>query len=202
MQRSKHLSSLVAVILAILLLHLSAFADEQKKKAIIGDGWKLELTDALLTKEIGNVVVGGLHALPDKSILILYFNVKYINEARKIESIEKIVEKNAVILDAITGKPVTCPSFEKIESSFSTERGKGTDSETRYTLSPSIGTATKKGQVTRVFYTVCVNEKNKNLLFVIPNVGKIELETLIQERESLWQGPRPDSPLYPEKAKD
>jgi len=202
MKNRKYSFLLALVILASLLLDLSAFGGEEKKKLLIGDGWKLELTSALLTKEVGNVVTGGLHALPGKSILILYFNVKYIKDATPVESIEKTIVKKAVILDAKTGKAIACPRIGRIKSSFSTERGKGTDSETQYMLSPSTRTVTRKGQVTRISYTACVEENNKNLLFVIPNLGTLELETLIHERESLWQGPPPDSSLYPEKSKD
>jgi len=202
MKKKKHSVLIVPLILVILLFYLSAFGDEQKKKVLIGNGWRLELADALLTKEVGNAVTGGLHALPGRSILILYFGVKYIKDAKQLESIENIMIKKAVILDAKTGQAASCPSMARIRSSFSTERGKGTDSETRYTPSPNTRTATKKGQVTRISYTACVEENKKNLLFVIPNLGKLELETLIHERESLWQGPRPDSSLYPEKSKD
>jgi hypothetical protein len=202
MRTRKYLSLFVVVILAIFLLDLSAVCDEQKKKLLIGDGWMLELTGALLTKEVGNIVTGGLHALPGKSVLILYFNVKYIKDAISEESVEKTIMKNAAILDAKTGEAITCPSIGKIKSSFSTERGKETDLETQYTLSPSIRTATKKGKVIKISYTACVTENNKNLLFVLPSFGTLELETFIQEKESIWQGPLPDSSLYPEKSKD
>jgi hypothetical protein len=201
-KKTKYLFLLVLLLFAILLLDLSAFSDEQKKKLLIKNGWRLELTDALLTKEVGNVVTGGLHALPGKSVLILYFNVRYIKDDRQVESIEKIIMKNAVILDARTGNAATCPSIKKIRSSFATERGKSTDSETQYMPSPSTRTLTKKGRVTRISYIACVGENNKNLLFVLPNFGTLELETLIHEKESLWQGPLPDSPLYLEKSKD
>jgi len=201
MQKRKALLPLGLLILAILLPHLSAFGDEQKKKVLTADGWRLELTDAMLTKEVGNVVKGGLRALPDKSILILYFNIKYINAAVPIETIKNVL-KNAVILDADTGKRITCPSIGTIKSSFSTEQGRGTDSEARYTPSPSMETAIKKGQVTRISYTACIEGNSKKLLLVVPNLGKVELENLILERESLWQGPRPNPSLDRENTKE
>jgi len=202
MQKRKYLFLLVPLIFAVLLLDLSAFGDEQKKKALVGDGWQLELAEALLTKEIGNVVTGGLHALTGKSILILYFNVRYIKGAKPAELIENTIMKKALILDAKTGQAVTCPSFGKIKSSFSTERGKSADLEPQYVPSPGIRTVTKKGEVTRIYYTACVTENNKNLLFVLPNLGKLELEPLLHEKESLWQGPLPDSSFYLEKSKE
>jgi hypothetical protein len=202
MQKSKYLFPLVVVILAILLRYLSVFADEQTKKALIGDGWRLVLADAVLTKEVGNVVTGGLHASPGNSILILYFNVKYTKEAKLVESVENLIAKKAIIVDAGTNRAITCLSVKKIKSSFSTERGKQRDFETEYISSPVIQTSTKKGQVTNIYYTACVTGNNKNLLFVLPNLGKFELATSIQERESLWQGPLPDSTLYLEKSKD
>jgi hypothetical protein len=202
MQKKKYLLLALLLISVIFLFYLSIFGDEPKKKALIGDGWRLELTDALLTKEVGNVVTGGFYALPGKSILVLYFNVKYIRGAKPSASIENIMMKKAVILDAKTRMAVTCPRIEKIRSSFSTRREEATDSETHYAASPSMATMTKKGQVTKISYTACVEENNKNLLFVIPDVGKLELETLIQERESLWQGPRPASLSHAERLKD
>ena len=202
MHKTKCLFPLVVVILAIFLRPLSVFADEQKKKTVIGNGWRLELTDALLTKEVGNVVTGGLHASPGNSILILYFNVRYTEAAQLGESIENLVAKKAIIVDAGTNRAITCPSIKKIKSSFSTERGKQKDFETEYIPSPSIQTTTKKGQVTKICYTACVTGNNKKLLFVLPNLGKFELETLIREKESLWQGPPPDSTLDLEKSKD
>jgi hypothetical protein len=202
MRKTKFLFPLVVVILTILLQHLSAFADEQKKKALIGDGWRLELTEALLTKEVGNVVTGGLRASLGNSILILYFNVRYTDETKLVEPPDKLIAKKAMIVDARTNNAITCASIKKIRSSFSTERGKQKDFETGYMPSPSVQTTTKKGKVTKICYTACVTENNKNLLFVLPSLGKIELETLIREKQSLWQGPLPDSTLDLEKSKD
>jgi hypothetical protein len=203
MQRREHLLLLSLVMLAVLLLDVSAFSDEQKKNIIVGDGWRLELTDAWLTKEVGNVVGGGLRALPGKSILILSISIKYVKDAMAAGSIGDTIRKNAVILDAQTGKAITCPRFGRIRSSFSTEGGKGTEPESQYTLSPRTrAVTTKNGRVTRISYTACVEENKKKLLFVLPNFGTIALETLIHERESLWQGPLPDSPLSPKKSKD
>jgi hypothetical protein len=203
MQRGEYFLLLSLVMLAVLLLDVSAFSDEQKKNIIVGDGWRLELTDAWLTKEVGNVVGGGLYALPGKSILVLSFSIKYVKDAITAGSIEDTIRKKAVILDAQTGEAITCPRFLRIKSSFSTEGEQGTERESPYTPSPSTrAVMTKNGRVTRISYTACVEENKKKLLFVLPSFGTIELETVIHERESLWQGPRPDSSFSPKKSKD
>ena len=166
------------------------------------DSWRLELAEALLTKEVGNVVTGGLRALPGTSILILYFDLKYMKDANPGEGTENSILKKAVILDAKTNKSITCSSMRKIVSSFVSERGKSADLEPQYVPSPTIRTVTKKGKVTRICYTACVAANNKNLLFVLPDIGKLELGTLLHEKESLWQGPLPDSSWHLEKSKE
>lgn len=142
----------------LLSVSIESFCQEKTQHLIIGDGWKLKITHAILTPKYSDAS-GIIYALPGQSLLVIF--IEKIKEENKDNIFRMSTLEEAKVKDAKTGKDVL--SEHGIRSTRSEFKNYG-----------------KKNQITTLIFIASVPENKKDLVFEISGTTPVDLQNLLQ----------------------
>lgn len=162
----KRLTLLFIVIFLLLFIATTRISGEEKvQPKLVGEGWKLTIVKATLTKESGE-----LSAPAGESLLILSLKAKY--QKAKKKSAPRL--EDAKITDAESGNVV-------MSKTIGVRKRSGGFILVGVTDGPIVTPIWKKKKFPKKFtFVCCVPEGKKNLNFELPGMEPINLGEIIK----------------------